>query len=173
MISLTSISEIFTPAPFSRYTDVFYSFLHSFSFPIFILYVFMVSQCRKWRKISQPLQFGKVKIDPLGRPTITAVSDHYFHKCHPSAPTFQNSAKQPFSSGIVSPAEGIIDDTCLVITTTVHQFLNLLSLVVINSECKKYRFTKRKTRQMSSMIHSARPTVLPDREHCFHFVLFW
>ena len=32
-------------------------------------------------------------IDPLGRPTVTTGSDHCFHTCRASVPTFQNLAK--------------------------------------------------------------------------------
>ena len=34
------------------------------------------------------------RIDPLGRPTVPAGSDHCFRTCCPSVPTFQNLAKQ-------------------------------------------------------------------------------
>ena len=59
-------------------------------------------------------------IDPLGRPTIKAGSDHCLHTCCPYVrPTFQNIAKQNefqvktmFTTGeIVGLAEWIIDDT--------------------------------------------------------------
>ena len=62
-------------------------------------------------------------IDPRGRPTVTAVSDHYFRTCclyvRPSVRTFQNLAKQNkfqartviATGGTVGLAEWIIDDT--------------------------------------------------------------
>ena len=64
--------------------------------------------------------------NPLGRPTVTALSDHCFHTCcpsvRPSVPTFQNLAKQNkfqaktmfTTCETVGLAEWIIDDTCLV-----------------------------------------------------------
>ena len=65
-------------------------------------------------------------IDPLGRPTVTAKSDHYFHTYRPSVLTFQKLSKQNklhmnimFTTGAtVVLAEGIIDSTCLVLFIT-------------------------------------------------------
>ena len=51
------------PAPFSRYVDIFASFLTSKSFPLFFAYLLLVSQCRKWRKIHpQPMDLKVVMI---------------------------------------------------------------------------------------------------------------
>ena len=73
-------------------------------------------------------------IDPLGRPTVPAGSDHCFHTCCPSVrtsvPTFQNLAKQKkyqvktmFTTGkTIDLAEWIIDDTCLVCATFKNKF---------------------------------------------------
>ena len=61
-------------------------------------------------------------IDPRGRPTVTAGSDHCFHKCRPSVRpsplSKQNKfqAKTMFATGeTVGLAEWIYDDTCLVL----------------------------------------------------------
>ena len=61
----------------------------------------------------------KLRIDPRGRPTVMAVSDHYFRTCCLSVPTFQNLTKQNncqsrivFATGeTVGLAEWIIDGT--------------------------------------------------------------
>ena len=68
---------------------------------------------------------GQLRL-PLGRPTVMAGSDHYFHTCYPSirvrpSPPYSKSRKiKQFSSensgGIAGLAEGIIDNTCLVIS---------------------------------------------------------
>ena len=65
---------------------------------------------------------GEVYIDPLGQPTATACSDHYFCTCFPSvcpSPLFKSSKtkqqKTMFATGVtVGLTEWIIDDTCLV-----------------------------------------------------------
>ena len=53
--------------------------------------------------------------DPLGRPTITAGSDHCFHTCCPSVrtsvPNFQNLAKPNKFQATVGLAEWIINGT--------------------------------------------------------------
>ena len=63
----------------------------------------------------------KTSIDPRGRPSVTAGSDHCFCTCRPSVcPHFSNLAKQNkvktmFATGrTVGLAKWIIDDTCLV-----------------------------------------------------------
>ena len=62
----------------------------------------------------------KWKIDPRGRRTVTACSDHYLVYVRPSVlPTFKNLAKQNkfqvriviVTGGTVCLAEGVIDDT--------------------------------------------------------------
>ena len=69
---------------------------------------------------------GMNSIDPLGRPTVTAGSDHCFQICCPSVrPNFSKSSKTKqifqvkpmFTIGkIVGAAKWIIDDTCLVMS---------------------------------------------------------
>ena len=71
--------------------------------------------------------------DPLGRPTITADSYHYFHTCCPSvSPQLsKNGAKQNnfkvriviATRGILGLAEGIIEDTCLVVLSFLYEIL--------------------------------------------------
>ena len=61
----------------------------------------------------------KKTIDPRGRPTVTARSDHYIRTCCPYVPAFQNLSKQNnfqvriviASGGTVGLAEWIIDGT--------------------------------------------------------------
>ena len=56
-------------------------------------------------------------IDPLGRPTIPAGSDHYFGTCCPYvrlSPLFKSSKTTENTVETVGLAEWIIDDTCLV-----------------------------------------------------------
>ena len=72
-------------------------------------------------QVSEPL------IDPLGRPTISAVSDHYLCTCCPSvrpsvrpSPLFKSSTTKQQKIMVatfetVCLAEWIIDDTCLVL----------------------------------------------------------
>ena len=59
-----------------------------------------------------------LKIDPPGRPTVTAGRDHCFCTCRLSVATFQNLAKQSENNVCYwqdcGLAEWIIDDTCLV-----------------------------------------------------------
>ena len=62
-------------------------------------------------------------IDPLGRPTVTAVSDHCFRMCclhfSESTKTKQIQAKTMFANGeTVGLAKWIIDDKCLVLFAT-------------------------------------------------------
>ena len=61
---------------------------------------------------------GSCLVDPHGRPHIMAGSDHYFHTCCPSVPTFQNIERQInfqvvivviISGRIMGLAKGIID----------------------------------------------------------------
>ena len=70
--------------------------------------VVYMSNIVDWRLVS----FANNKnIDPRGRPTVTAGSDHYFHKCHPfvcPSPVFKISQN---NIGTVYLAEWIIDDT--------------------------------------------------------------
>ena len=60
-------------------------------------------------------------IDPLGRPTIKVSSDHSFHTCRPSIPTFHYrqsnfQVKTVTATGrTVGLTEGISDDYCLVL----------------------------------------------------------
>ena len=71
------------------------------------------------------LKVPGLKIDPLGRSTVTAGKDHCFCTCRTSVrtsvPTFQNLAKQNkaktmFATGeTMGLAEWIVDDTCLVL----------------------------------------------------------
>ena len=67
-------------------------------------------------------------IDPLGRPTVTAVGIIVFAHVRPSVPNFQNLIKQKQSQNnvryceTVGLAEWIIDDTCLV----VHIFISFI-----------------------------------------------
>ena len=61
-----------------------------------------------------------ISFDPLGRPTVTAGSDHYFRTYCPFVrPHFSNLTKQQkkmvATNETVGLAERIIDDTCLVI----------------------------------------------------------
>jgi hypothetical protein len=55
------MDNILSPAPISRYLEILQSFVTSFSFPIFVIYLLMVSQCRRWKRLTEPLQdFGKI-----------------------------------------------------------------------------------------------------------------
>ena len=64
---------------------------------------------------SQPVTLSSYvqDIDPRGRPTVTAGSDHYFRTCclyiRPSVPTFQNLAKQNVQARIVIATGGTVD----------------------------------------------------------------
>ena len=74
-------------------------------------------------QINQDVVMYILRIDPLGRPTIPAVSDHYSCTCCPSvrpSPLLKSSkTKQQkimvATSETVGLAEWIIDDTCLVL----------------------------------------------------------
>ena len=62
-------------------------------------------------------------IDPLGRPTIKAGNDHYFHTCRPSVrpSIFENCANNFQMRMVIATGrnvcltEGIIDKTCMFI----------------------------------------------------------
>ena len=89
------------------------------------LWVGLVDQCRLQNSYFH-LTIGETDLffDPLGRPTVTAGSDHCFRTCCPSVrPHFSNLEKQTkkflektmFTTGVtMGLAEWIIDDTCLV-----------------------------------------------------------
>ena len=76
-----------------------------------------------WRAELPEVNMKNANLDPRGRPTVTAGSDHNFHTFCPAIPTFQNLARQnnfhvKILIAIVGTAgltEWIIDDTCLVI----------------------------------------------------------
>ena len=60
---------------------------------------------------------GTLSIDPLGRPTVQAGSDHYFRTCFPLFKRSQNKRCLKImivSGGTVGLAKGIIDVTWLV-----------------------------------------------------------
>ena len=69
---------------------------------------------------SWPHKFPTSSFDPLGRPTVTANSDHYYHICRPyvcPSPLFKISQNKTIhlkiriaTSATVGLAEGILDD---------------------------------------------------------------
>ena len=119
----------------SEYNDFFTVYYHSDSF---FCSSFLLNSQRFWLLhliLFFPPHWKRWSIDPLGRLTVTAGSDHCFSTCCPSVPTtFQNLAKQNkllaktmFTTGeTVGLAEWIIEKTW-----------SILSLLSLFYTCRK------------------------------------